>query len=95
VGEHQQVALGDVLGDLVAPDLALLLVGQEDHHDVALRGGLTDREDLEALVLRLLDRGRVGPQADDDVYARVLEVERVGVTLRAEAEDRDGLTVEQ
>ena len=47
------------------------------------------------VLARLGDRGRVGAQADDDVYARVLEVQRVGVTLRAVAEDRDGLAVEQ
>ena len=47
------------------------------------------------VVARLLDGARVGPQADDDVDARVLEVERVGVALRAVADDRDGLAVEE
>ena len=34
-------------------------------------------------------------QADDDVDPGVLEVQRVGVTLRAVAEDGDGLAVEE
>ena len=46
-------------------------------------------------VLRLLDGRRVGPQADDDVDAGVLEVQRVGVALGAVAEDGDGLAVEE
>ena len=36
-----------------------------------------------------------GPQADDDVDAGVLEVQRVGVALGAVADDRDGLAVEE
>ena len=34
-------------------------------------------------------------QADHDVDPGVLEVQRMGVTLRAVAEDRDGLAVEE
>ena len=41
------------------------------------------------------DGARVGPQADDDVDAGVLEVERVRVALGAVADDGDGLAVEQ
>ena len=44
---------------------------------------------------RLVDRRRALAQADDDVDAGVLEVQRVGVALRAEADDRDGLAVEE
>ena len=42
VAEEQQVAGGDAVGDLLAVDLAVLLVGQQDHHDVAARRGLGD-----------------------------------------------------
>ena len=38
---------------------------------------------------------RVLAQADDDVHAGVLEVLGVGVALGAEADDRDGLAVEE
>ena len=95
VAEQQQVAGRDAVGDLLAVDLAVLLVGQQHHHDVAARGGLGDVEHLEAGVLRLRDRGGVGPQAYDDVDAGVLEVQRVGVALRAVADDGDGLAVEE
>ena len=44
---------------------------------------------------RLLDRGGPLAQADHDVDPGVLEVQRMGMTLRAVAEDRDGLAVEE
>ena len=94
VGEEQQVAGGDAVGDLLAPDLGLLLVGQQDHHDVAAAGGFGDVEDLEPGRFGLGAAGGVGAQADDHVDAGVLEVEGVGVPLGAVAEDRDGLAVE-
>ena len=69
--------------------------GSEDHHEVAAAGGLDDRQHLEALLARRGDRGGVLAQADDDVDAGVLEVQRVGVALRAVADDGDGLAVEE
>ncbi len=81
MAEEEEVAGLDALGDLVLPDLAVQLVGDEDHDEVAALGGLGDADDLEALVAGLLGRRRVVAQADYDVDARVLEVERVGVAL--------------
>ncbi len=81
MAEQQQVALGDAVADLLLPDLAVQFVGDEHHHDVALGGGVGDRENLEARVLGLLHRGGVLAQAYDDVDARVLEVLGVGVAL--------------
>src|SRR4051812_4253973 len=43
----------------------------------------------------MLDALAVGAQAYDDVDARVLEVARVRVALRAVAEDRHGLAVQE
>ncbi len=74
---------------------AVQLVGQQDHHEVAAAGGLDDRQHLEALLARLGDRGRVLAQPDDDLDAGVLQVEGVGVALRAVADDGDGLAVEE
>ena len=42
-----------------------------------------------------LAAGGVGPQPDDDVNARVLQVERVGVALRAVADHGHGLALER
>ena len=43
----------------------------------------------------LLDGRGVRTEPDDDIDAGVLEVERVGVALRAVAEDGHGLALEQ
>ena len=51
--------------------------------------------DGEALLRRDRARRAAGIQADDDVHAAVLEVERVGVALGAEADDRAGLGGEE
>ena len=74
---------------------AVKLVGQQDHDEVAAAGSLHDRQHLQALLARLRDRGGVLAQADNDVHAGVLQVERVRVALRAVADDRDGLAVEE
>ena len=57
--------------------------------------GFAGGEDLKPV--RLGDRNRFAPlvEADDDVAAAVLEVERVGVALRAKAEDGQGLALEK
>ena len=69
MGEEQQVAGSDPVGDLGVPDLALFLVGQQDHHHVAAAGGFGDVENLEPGLFGLGAAGGIGTQADDDVDA--------------------------
>ena len=65
-------------------------------HDVAAAGGVGDRQHLEPGVARPARReSELVAQAYDDVDAGVLEVQGVGVALRAVADDRDGLAVEE
>jgi len=94
VGEEEQVAGRDPVGDFRLPDFGLFLVRQQDHHDVAATGRLGDVEDLETGGFGLGTAGGIGAQADDDVDAGVPQVERMGVALRAVAEDGDGLPLE-
>jgi ligand-binding SRPBCC domain-containing protein len=94
VGEHEEVSGGDAVGDLLGPHLTLLLVREQDHHHVAAAGGVGDGEDLEAGLTRLGDRVRVLTEADDDVDSGLLQIECMGVALRAVAQDGDGLAVE-
>ena len=95
VGEHQQVAVGDPVGDLGATDLGLLLVGDQDHHHIAPACSVRDVQHLQARRLGVRPAGGVRPQPHHHVHAGVLQVERVGVPLGAVAEDRDGLPLEQ
>src|SRR5699024_4675222 len=63
-------------------------------------GGVLNLHDLEVRVLGgegfgLLPVGGAFAQADDDVDAALGQVLGMGVALRAEADDRDGLAVKQ
>ncbi len=69
MGEHQHVAGGDPVGDLGGPDLGLLLIRQQDHHQIAATGGFGDVEHLEPGRFGLGAAGGIGAQADDDVDA--------------------------
>ena len=94
VSEEKEVAGGDPVADLGLPDVVLALVGQEDHRDVAGARRVRRRLDAQALRTRLLDRLGIGPQAHQDVYPGVAQVEGVRVPLGAVADDGDGLPVE-
>jgi hypothetical protein len=66
-----------------------VLVRREDHDQVGPVGGVGDALDLEAVVLGLGGRLRPVLERDDDLDAGVAEVLRVGVALRAVADDGD------
>lgn len=87
--EREGLALGQLVRDLLAVDGALVLVRREDHDQVGPVGGVGDALDLEAVVLGLGGRLRPLLQRDDDLDAGVAEVLRVRVALRAVADDRD------
>ena len=93
--EHEQVAGGDPVEDLGLPDLGLLLVREQHHHHVAATRGIGDVQHLQPGGLGLGAARGVGAEADDDVVAGLLQVERVGVTLRPVTEDRDRLALER
>ena len=94
VAEEQRLALTQVRRDVLLVAGGLLGVGQRDHDDVGALHGLGGRDDFEALFAG--DRDGLGAfvEADDDVAAAVLEVQRVGVALGAEAEDGEGFVLE-
>ena len=89
VADEQGVAGGEVGGDVLVEDGLVLGVGPEEHHQIGLGGGVGDRQHPQPGRLGLGHRGRPGPQADAHVDARVLEVQRVGVALRAVADHGD------
>ena len=87
VGEHQSLAGGQVRLDLSLVDLGCGLVGREVHDDVGPLADVGDGVDDETGFASALGVGGVGAEAYADVYAGVLEVEGVGVALRAVADD--------
>ena len=95
VREHQGLAGGEVGLDVGVVDLGGGLVGREVHDDVGPLADLGDGVDDEAGFAGALGVGRVGAEADADIDAGVLEVEGVGVALRAVADDGDFLRLDE
>ena len=93
--EHGLAALAEIGGDVAVPDVGLLHVGDADEHDVRAADGLGGLIDLEALLLR--GGGGLGAlvEAHDHVEPAVAQVHGVGVALGAEAEDGEGLVLQE
>ena len=72
----------------------LVLVRQQDHHNVGFGNGLGNRLDLEALLLGVFHGLRGRTQADDDIHTGIAQVQRVGVTLGTVTEDGHLLAIE-
>ena len=88
VREQQRFTGAQIRLDVFLITRGLLGVRQRDHDDVGAFDGLGGGDDFKALFLRDGNGLAAFVKADDDLEAAVFEVERVGVALRAEAEDR-------
>ena len=95
MGEHEGDVGLHVGGDLGVIDLGGGLVGREVHDDVGPLADVRDGVDDEAGFAGALGVGGVGAEAYADVNAGVLEVEGVGVALRAVADDGDFLCLDE
>ena len=93
--EEQRLAFGEVRSHVGLVHVGDLQVrhGEEDH--VRLLDGLGRVVHLQPFLLGDGARGASGIKPDDHPHPAVLEVERVGVALGAEADDRAGLGGEQ
>jgi hypothetical protein len=91
VGEHQQLALAEVGRDVSVVDRLLDGVGHEDHDRVRLPDGIVHVGHPEPRLLRQRPALGARGKAHDHLDARLVEIERVGVTLAAVAHDRDRL----
>jgi len=65
------------------------LVRHEHHHDVGFLCRLARGHDAQTGLLDLVPALGAGAQTDADVAAGIVQIERVGVALAAEADDRD------
>ncbi|MCY1374876.1 hypothetical protein D9M69_622470 [compost metagenome] len=95
VGEGQRGAFLDVVVHFVLVHVGDLLVRQQDHDHVGALDGLGHFLDLQAGVGGLVPRRAALAQADRHVDARILQVQRVGVALRAITDDGDVLALDQ
>ncbi len=94
VGKGQGVAILQVGGNVLLVHISLDLVVDKHHHDVAPLGGLSDGHHLQAGLLGILPVLGAGAQAHAHVAAGILQIQGMGVALRAVADDGDLLTVE-
>ena len=94
VREGDRLALGEVGGDVLLVHVGLTLVVDEDHDDVRRLRRFGHGHDGEAVLFRHGPGLAALAQADDHVAAGVAQVQRVGVALRAVADDGDLLAVE-
>src|SRR5207302_10850136 len=85
----------DVRLDGFLVHLGVVLIGQQDHDDVGALDRLADVGDLGSARLRLVPGRAALAQADADLDPRFLQVERMGVALRAVAEDGDLLALDE
>ena len=94
VREHQGVPRLEIRGEVLLVEFGLHRVGRQDHDHLRPRGRGRVAEHLEAVGFGLGGAAAAFTQADDDVDAAVAQVQRVGVSLAAVADHRDGAAVE-
>ena len=95
VSKHQHVARLEVGLDVCLVHSSLLFVVDQNHDDVSFFRCLGSGEHLKALRLSLCPGLAALVEADDNIAAGFLEVQRMCVTLAAVADDCDGLALEQ
>ena len=93
--EHEHVAFLQVRLDVLAVQLRLLLVIDQDHDDIRFLRGLSCRIDLEALLHGPLPAPGSLIETDDDMASGLLQVQRMCVSLASIADDRDGLSLQE
>ncbi len=82
--------------DVILPDRRLMFIGREDHDEVGPLRGRRVGQHLEAGRFDLLGSRRTFAQGDGDFgHAAVAQVLRMGMALRAIADNRDLLGLDQ
>ena len=94
VGERDGVASLQMIFDVLLVDLRLRLVRREDHDEIGFLGSGVHVDDLKAGLASLLGGLRTLAKTDAHVAAGVHEVERMGMALRAVADDGDLLALD-
>jgi hypothetical protein len=94
VGEGQGSALLQVRLDFFTVQLSLELVRRQNHDHVCRCNRRSHIAGLQAVSFSLGDGRRAGTQTNNHVYTGILQVARVGVALRAEAQNGNFLALD-
>ena len=89
VSEEQRIAFGEIRRDVGVIHRLLFGVRKKNHDHVSPLGGISNRHHGKSFGFSFGLRGRTLTQTHDDVHAGVFEVERMGMALRAVANDSD------
>ena len=90
VREHERLAGRHVRRDLLVVQVALDMIGDQDHHHLGGFGGVGDRHHFQAGGFRFRPGLAALIEADHYVHARIAQVQRVRMALAAVADDGDG-----
>ena len=94
MSESERVASMQVRSDVLLVNLRLQLIGNKNHDDIGFFGSLVLEHDLQASFFSLCPALGALAQTNANVDARVHEVERMGVALRAITDNRNLLTLD-
>ena len=95
VSKCQSGAGLDVLGNLVAVNLSNVFVRQQDHDDVSDFNGFSHFLNFQASVLSFAPGSAAFTQTNNHVHAGFVQVQGVGMALRAVTDDGNGLAFDQ
>ena len=88
------LACSHIRSDVALINISLLLIGDKDHNDVGNLSSLAYRKYLKSLSLSLSLALGAFVKTYNNVYAAVLEVKGMSMSLRAVTNDSNGLAVE-
>ena len=91
VREGNRLAFGQVGGNVLLVHVRLTLIVDENHDDIRLLRGFRNGHHVEAVLDCHGPAFAALAQTHDDIHAGIAQVQRVGMTLRAVADDGDGL----
>ena len=94
VGKQKRLARGQVRRDVALVGPGLFGVGNGHENDIGAADGFAGADHFKTFGLGHGNGLAPLIKADDDLAAAVLEVERVGVALGAEAQDGQGLVLQ-
>ena len=95
MSESERIARVQVRSDALLVDLCLLLVGSEDHDKICFLCSISNGHDLEACFFSSLPGLGTFTQTNAHVATRILQIQRMSMTLRAIADNGDLLTLDE
>ena len=93
MSKSEGAAALEIRADFILIDISLLLIGNQNHRDVSSLDGLSNRQNLQAVLLCDLLGLAALIQADNDIDAAFLQVQRMGMALAAVTDDSNRLAV--